>query len=243
MNKTSTPGTVSSKRRIAVTFTSILTLGALLAPQAANAQPAATFPYQSFVDNFVSPKSPLDYVPVLGSEVVSFAKGSLDLSSTDSRRWLALGKVAKNGEDIVAEDTSMRVVVRCSDASGLGLWTRDGFFVCNLLPPNQDVPQWQLKIADWWGYGQQASVNIDGNLADQDVVVEFDTIGSTLTARAWELENPANVYEISWPEEADVWTGTLGIGALGYTEPGAPAPVVSYYQFKLKIIPPTSNRH
>lgn len=241
---------------IAATLILILTLGGLMVPQVANAapNPAGTFPYQSFVDNFVGPNSPLSYVPVNAGAVVSPEKGSLILTSTKLPRWSALAMVLKDGEPIVAQATSMRVVVRlANEASALGLWTRNGVYVCNLFPRVTEGPDGEpvitsvLRLSTLFGFVVVEEKEIELNAVDNDVVVEFDTIDSTITMRAWAVNNPSVVYEtVGWtnPDPNVALSGTLGVAALGselILPPETPRGV-EYYQFKLKIFPPNSNR-
>ncbi len=251
-----TPKTVDSLRDIAAMLTLLLTLGGLAAPRVEAAQPerTGTFPYQAFVDKFVSPNSPLSYVPVNPFAVVSHEKGSLIITSTALPRWSALAMVCKDGEPIVAQATSMRVVARlANEASALGLWTRDGVYVCNLVPKVTEGPDGEpvitsvLRLSTFFGFVVVEEMEVDLNAVDNDVVVEFDTVDSTITMRAWAVNNPSLVYEtVGWTNpNPDVRpSGALGLAALGGVGnlPLETPRGVEYYQFKLKIIPPTSNR-
>ena len=256
-----TPKTVESLRGIAAMLTLLLTLGGLAAPRVEAAPPerTGTFPYQSFVDNFVGPNSPLTYeaLPNRNGDVTSVVireKGSLIITSTELPRWSALAMVYKDGEPIVAQATSMRVVVRlANEASALGLWTRDGVYVCNLFPNVTEGPDGEpvitsvLRLSTLFGFVVVEEMEVDLNAVDNDVVVEFDTIDSTITMRAWAVNNPSVVYETAgWtnPNPNVRPSGALGLAALGGVgnlPPETPRGV-EYYQFKLKIIPPTSNR-
>lgn len=239
MNTTITRRALASLRGISATFLSVVALGAWLAPQVGNAQPAPVFPYQSFVDNFVGPHCPLTYTPILTT--VTREKGEMILSNpmipVAPGFYFGLSQVGILGNGIIAEDTSMRVVVRLNDSSTwLGLYTRFGLFdayTCNLLG---DGTLLLRKFSSPPGTAL-AFAFTDLDPVNSDVVVEFDTIGDTIRVKAWALDDPEVIYSTSWEDPAPRPPGLLGLAVVGGSDAS-----VTFHQFKLKVIPPTSDR-
>lgn len=243
MKTTITRRALASLRGISATFLSVVALGAWLAPQAGNAQPAPVSPYQSLVDNFVSPHCPLTYRPL--GLAVTREKGEMILSDPypvfPPYLYLGLSQVGIQGSDIFAADTSMRVVTRLNDSSTwLGLYTRfagGDAYTCNLLP---DGTLLLRKFSDPPGTARAfAFTSLDP--VNRDVVVEYDTIGDTIRVKAWALDDPGVIYSTSWEDPNPRPPGFLGLGVVGLGAGGSDASV-TFQQFKLKVIPPTSER-
>jgi hypothetical protein len=214
----------------------------------------AYFPYQYFEDNFVSPKPSLFYDPYEDQASISMEKGLMTIRNT-ILGGPGIVSVAKKepGNSIVATDTSMEVVIRLQNPSSqLGMWTRDGVYVCN-LNANGRLRMAVLRFefdGEKWNFNYETVAEIPTELSplDNDVVVVFDTISTgmstTIEAQAWEAKSPDVVYstgEYTNTTPREPQPGNLGLAARNNSEDDLDLAAVDFYSFKLKIFPPTSN--
>jgi hypothetical protein len=181
----------------------LATLALLLSILASSVWSTPFFPFEETFDGPIDDDDPATWLS--GGFPVTLTQADGDLILTDPVQLdgfsLGLTVVSKDGEPVMARDTSAQIVFRVSDPTAFGsIYTRSQAG----LPGNVGVPEGSdggayfgnirggglITVGSFLAFDDVVRLQTTLDATTRDVVFQLDTIGNQVTASAWYADDP-----------------------------------------------------
>jgi hypothetical protein len=211
------------------------------------------FPFEETFDGPIDDDEPVTWLSGGFPVELTHVNGDLVLSGPTDLGPLSLGKavVSKGGELVVNGNSSAQTVFRLSDEIAFGfIYTKSqaGFPGLPGVPPGGDSDGYfgnidgngLIRVGSFGAFGGSQTWQTDLDPIAHDVVLQLDTIGDTITASAWNADEPKpnSPPFATFTNDAARPPGVFGLGLGGWGD-GAEDVTATFRSFKIATgLPP-----